>query len=80
MFKSEPLMKSIKNITTKQWAFDTDLLYQLHKNKYTIKEYPTEWSEYGGSTLNIRKASIEMFFDIIKLRLINSPLKFLYKK
>src|SRR3989344_5570360 len=70
LFKKIPLQESAKNVTTTKWAFDTDLLYQLKRKKYKIKEFPTEWKEAEASKIVIRKQSIEMFLDMIKLRLI----------
>lgn len=67
--------KIIDKIGITQWAFDIDLLYKLRKNNLRIKEQSTVWADKEKSTLNIKKASTQMLLAIIRLRLINSPLK-----
>ena len=59
------------------WAFDVDLLFQLKRMGYTIKEWPTIWNDQKGSTLNVPKASSQMLLAIIRLRLIYSPLQWM---
>lgn len=60
-----------------RWAFDVDLLFQVHRAGYAIREWPTTWHDEGGSQLRIVRASLEMFIAIIRLRLIYSPLKWM---
>lgn len=57
------------------WAFDVDLLFQLHRAGFTILEIPTVWSDVSGSRLNIAKASTEMLIAMTRLRLLYSPFK-----
>jgi glycosyltransferase involved in cell wall biosynthesis len=75
LFKKDALGKIIDNITTTNWAADIDLLYKAKKAKLKIIEYPTIWQDRRGSTLNLKKASIQMFFAIVRLRIVNSPFK-----
>ena len=79
LFKREALMKIIPSLSTTRWAFDVDLLYQLKRNGFKAKEIPTEWHDRPGSKLNVKKASIEMFLAVSRLRLIYSPFKFIVK-
>ena len=58
-----------------RWAFDVDLLFQVHRAGYAIKEWPTVWHDEAGSQLRIVRASIEMFIAIVRLRLIYSSLR-----
>lgn len=58
-----------------RWAFDVDLLFQIHRAGYAITEWPTVWHDEGGSQLRIIRASVEMLIAIVRLRLIYSPLK-----
>jgi len=60
-----------------RWAFDVDLLFQVHRAGFSITEWPTVWRDEGGSQLRIFKASFEMLVAIIRLRLIYSPLRWL---
>ncbi len=77
LFKREHLMKIIPKLVTTRWAFDVDLLYQFKKSGFKIKEIPTVWNDNPDSTLNVKKASIEMFLAVSRLRLIHSPFKFI---
>ena len=79
LFKKKQLKKVLPKLGITQWAFDIDLLYHLKKQKCKIKEIPTTWEEPGGSKLNVKKTSIEMFLAIVRLRLIYSPFKFIVK-
>jgi len=75
LIKKDALEKILYKITTTNWAMDVDLLYKAKKLKLNVKEHPTVWEDKEGSRLNLRKASIQMFFAIIRLRLLNSKIK-----
>jgi len=57
------------------WAFDVELLYQLRKKGFRIKQIKTRWEDKAGSKLNLKKTSLQMFLAIIQLRIVNSPFK-----
>lgn len=75
IFKKEPLEKILPNLTMSQWAFDVDLIYNLRKKGFKIKEHPTSWSDREYSKINLLRAGPRMVLAIIRLRIINSPLK-----
>jgi len=79
LFKKEAIKEVLPSLGITAWAFDIDLLYQLKKKGYKIKDIPTVWSDRGHSKLNIAKTSFQMFLAVIRLRLINSLLKFVVK-
>lgn len=58
-----------------KWAFDVDLLYQLKREGFILKEIPTIWQDDADSNLNVRRATVEMFLSIARLRLVYSPFK-----
>ena len=60
-----------------RWAFDVDLLFQLHRAGYRIKEWPTVWSDAEGSRIRVIRASLEMFVAVVRLRLLYSPFRWL---
>ena len=70
-----------------EWAFDINLLYLCKRKKFKIKEIPTIWEDREGSKIsNVSKTSLQMFFGVVRLRLIYSsfekllnPIKFLLK-
>jgi glycosyltransferase involved in cell wall biosynthesis len=75
VFKKEAIKKSVEYFRMSQWAFDVDVLYQLRKKSYKIKEVPTVWSDKEYSHINLKKAGWGMFLAIVRLRLLNSPFK-----
>ena len=52
-----------------------DLLFQLRRAGYQIKEIATVWNDKAGSRLHVFTASMEMFAALIRLRLLHSPFK-----
>jgi len=79
LFRKFPLSLIIGEITSVKWAFDVELLYRLKRKKCKIKEIPTIWVDKKDSQLNIIKAPIQMFFGIIRIRLMYSPLDFIVR-
>ena len=79
VFKKKILEKVISDLTITQWAYDIDLLYNLKENNAKIISIPTIWKEMEGSKLNIIRASIEMIFAILQLRIIRSRFKKIIK-
>jgi glycosyltransferase involved in cell wall biosynthesis len=77
LFKKHAIKKILPKLDITRWAFDVDLLYQIKKHNFKIKEYPTVWKDSMGSTLKIHKAVPEMLLSLTRLRLINSKLKFI---
>ncbi len=76
LLKRKAVQAIIGGIRTTRWAFDVDLLYQLKKKGYRMKEIPTVWHEHEGSKMNVNRAVVEMFFALVRLRLVYSPFKF----
>jgi len=79
LFKKEIVKVFVKNAGLTNWAFDVDLLYIAKKNNYIIKENPTIWRDKEGSRLNLKKASLQMFFAVVQLKILNSKAKIFYK-
>jgi len=75
VLRKEAVRDILHHIGITRWAFDVDLLFQVHRAGYQITEWPTVWHDEGGSQLRIVKASFEMLIAIIRLRLIYSPFK-----
>ena len=79
LFRKEAIKKMLPKLGITKWAFDVDLLYQIKRESFRTKEIPTVWKDCLGSRLNIRKATIEMFLSLARLRLIYSPFKFIVR-
>ncbi|HMO50495.1 MAG TPA: glycosyltransferase family 2 protein [Kiritimatiellia bacterium] len=75
VLRREAVQAILPHLGITRWAFDVDLLFQVHRAGYRIIEWPTVWHDEGGSQLRIVRASIEMFVAITRLRLIYSPLR-----
>ena len=75
LFKKEAAKKVIERLDITRWAFDVDLLYKAKKLGYKITEIPTVWADDPNSVLKVRRASVEMFLAITRLRLQYSPFR-----
>ena len=68
IFKREPIMNVIHEISPTKWEFDVSLLYTLHKHGYKIKEIPIIWEDKFGSGLKIHKTAPKMFKALFEIR------------
>lgn len=75
LFKREPLKDVIRFIGMTKWAFDIDLIYGFRKRGYKIKEVSTTWSNKEYSKINFARAGPWMALAVVRLRILNSPLK-----
>jgi glycosyltransferase involved in cell wall biosynthesis len=75
LFKRKAIENIVNNLGTTKWAFDIDLLYNARKKGLKVKELPTVWQDVDGSKLNVERASIQMFFAVARLKILNSPFK-----
>src|SRR3989338_2266995 len=75
VFTRKAIEQTISSIGLTQWAFDVDLLYNLRKMGFGIKEHPTVWADKEYSKINFMKAGPRMAISIIRLRLINSHIE-----
>jgi len=62
-----------------QWAFDVDLLYQLKRAGFKVRELPTEWYDVRGSSIQLARHGSGMLAALIRLRLMHSPFRGLVK-
>jgi glycosyltransferase involved in cell wall biosynthesis len=79
IFKKKAIKNIINELGITKWAFDIDLLYKLKNKGFQIKEIPTIWEDKKGSKIDLVRNPIQMFSSIIRLRLLNSPLKFIVR-
>lgn len=77
LFKHNAIKSVIPEMGITKWAFDVDLLFKLKRKGYKIKEITTVWKDKKGTQLKIGKTIPEMFFAVIRLRLIYSPFRFM---
>lgn len=69
LFNSKIIKKIIKKSFINRFCIDPELLYIATKEKIKIKEVGVEWSDNFDSTVNLKRDIINMFFDLIKIRL-----------
>jgi len=74
LFKKEALEKIINQLGITQWAFDIDILYKMKLQNLQVKEIPTHWRDMAGSKVK-NSTAVQMFFALIRIRLLNSWLK-----
>ena len=80
LFKKEAIKSILSNLDYTKWAFDIDLLYQMKRINAKISEIPIKWADDSRTHLNLKKAPMQMFIALLKLRILYSPFKFIIKK
>lgn len=75
LVRREPLIRVLPDLGITRWAFDIDLLFQLKRNGYKVREIPTVWHDIRGSKVDIAVVSVEMFAAVVRLRLLYSPFR-----
>lgn len=75
LLRREAVITILPHLGVTQWAFDVDLLFQLKRAGFKIKEIPTIWRDVAGSKILIGRASLEMFLTLVRLRLVYSPFR-----
>lgn len=75
VFKKHIIKQALPHIGASRWAFDIDLLYNIHKRGFKIKEVPIIWNDDFDSKINLIKDPFEMFLTIIRLRIAHSKFK-----
>lgn len=79
IFSAEAWEKIIPEVGTTRFAFDVDLLYQLKRKGFVVKEEPTVWNDIEGSKVRLFHSSFDMFCAVIRMRLVCSSLFFLVR-
>lgn len=79
IFRREVIEKTIDEIGSTLWTFDVDMLYRIKKRGFKINEIPTVWENAEKSRINLMKTPVRMFSGVIRLRLLNSPFKFIVR-
>ena len=77
LFTKKAAKAVIPKLGITEWAFDADLLYEMKREGFKIKEVAISWQDVKGSKLNIIKTPLRMFLSLVRLRLIYSPFKFI---
>ncbi|MDP4039339.1 MAG: glycosyltransferase [Candidatus Pacearchaeota archaeon] len=79
VFRRDALERVIPYLSMSEWAFDVELLYHLKKNKFLVTSVPIVWIDEEYSKINFWKSGPWMALGIVRLRLLNSPMKNIIK-
>ncbi|MEK6825872.1 MAG: glycosyltransferase [Nanoarchaeota archaeon] len=79
LFTPAALKKVIPMLGLTQWSFDIELLFSLKKASFRVREVTTIWEDKKDSRLNVIKVPFQMFTSIVRLRILNSPFKFVVR-
>jgi len=69
IFKAKILEQVVDKLRTSRWAFDVELLYDLTKSGYNIREVPTVWQDRAGSKFPLFSAGLNAALDVLKIRM-----------
>ena len=79
ILKGDVMKKVLPILGETRWAFDVDLLFQVHRLGGSIQEIPTVWRNVEGSKIRYFQSSMEMVVAIVRLRLLYSPFEFVVR-
>jgi hypothetical protein len=79
ILRGKTMKKVLPVLGETRWAFDVDLLFQVHRLGGTIREIPTVWRNMEGSKIRYFQSSLEMLVAIARLRLLYSPFEFVVR-
>ena len=68
-FKKEAVKPIFDSCLIEGFSFDVEIIYLAKKNGFTIKEIPVRWINSELSKVSPLKHSIQMFADLIKIKL-----------
>jgi glycosyltransferase involved in cell wall biosynthesis len=68
LFRTNAIYYVIHSIGNAEYAFDVDLLYNLKKKGFKIKEVPITWNDKKYSKINLMEAGPRMAWAVLKLR------------
>jgi glycosyltransferase involved in cell wall biosynthesis len=80
VFTKEALGDVLDKLETAKFAFDVELLFKLKKRGHGITEVPIVWENRPQSTLNLQWVIPEMFLAMLKVRLLESPFRWMFAK
>jgi len=75
IFKRKVIEEILPSLSMSQWAFDVELLYNMRVRGFKIISAPTEWIDREYSKINFLKAGPKMALGVLRLRILNSPLR-----
>jgi glycosyltransferase involved in cell wall biosynthesis len=77
VFTKKAIDKVSGQLEVAGFTFDVELLYLLRRSGCRVKEVPTVWRDSGASTFSLWREAPRMFLDLVRIRLIYSPFRWL---
>lgn len=74
VFRKHAIEDIAGEIGLTNFAFDVDLLYELTRKGYRLKEIPINWKHNDDSSVNLVRVVPIMFISLIGLRMKTTPL------
>jgi glycosyltransferase involved in cell wall biosynthesis len=68
-FKASVAEDLFSKLTITGWSFDVEVLYIARRRGYRIAELPIPWHYNPQSRISVLRDSLQMFLDILKIRL-----------
>lgn len=75
LFRRDALDVILPTLGVSHWVFDVDLLYQIQRAGFAIREEPTVWHDVAGSKLRVASTLLDVPYALFRLRLLYSPLR-----
>jgi len=69
MFSRDAARLAFSGQRLERWAFDVEVLFRCQRANLQIKSVDVEWIEVPGSKLSVVKATINMFKDMLRMRI-----------
>ena len=77
VFKGHVVKDEVLKLSNVGADVDIDLLYRTTKKGYRIQEVPITWLYHMETRLKLKDIIIPMFLALVRLRIVNSPLRVL---
>lgn len=75
ILRPDALRAALPHIGSTQWAFDVELIFQVRRLGYGVRECPVTWRDQDGSKVKIWRSAAEMTLALSRLRLLHSPFR-----
>jgi len=66
-FKRNPTLQLIREVDSRHWFWDTEILVRAQRKGYTVKEIPVEWKSGRATKVNLFKDSYNMGKQVFQL-------------
>ena len=71
LFNSKKMNEILKSLNVNRFCIDVEILFLAKKLNFKVSEVGIKWDHNNNSSVNILSDSINMFFDLIKIRFRN---------